>query len=163
MIKVCHSLITNHSPNFRNGSEQPTVGKYVRIRSRDVNHKIVFLIFALLLSPVIIASCSSTDITDPDQISFPDSNISYAAQVRPYLTLSCNVTGCHDVQRPENFGVDLTSWVGVRGNNVAQPGDTNCHLVLVMYGREIHQGSFKANDNQRRGIKQWVLEGAQNN
>jgi hypothetical protein len=65
--------------------------------------------------------------------------------------------------RSDNFGVDLSSWIGVRGTNAAVPGDTNCHLVLVMYGREIHQAGFKANDNQRRGIKQWVLEGAQNN
>ena len=120
-------------------------------------------VLALLLVWVGFASCSSTDITDPEQVTFPDSGVSYARHVRPYMALTCSISGCHDMARPENFGVDLTSWIGVRGTNVALPGDTNCHLVLVMEGREIHQGAFKATANQRRGIRQWVIEGAQNN
>ncbi len=49
-------------------------------------------------------------------------------------------------------------------NEVPKPGDTlTSPLVAVMFARENHVGNFLANDNQRNGIKVWVLEGAKNN
>ena len=109
------------------------------------------------------AGCSSSDITNPNQIVFPASNVSFHATVAPFLQLSCNQVGCHDAPRSANQGIDLTSWIGVRSNNVVLPKDTTSPLVGVMYGRYQHSGPFIANDNQRNGIKVWVLEGAQDN
>jgi hypothetical protein len=111
---------------------------------------------------VLIAGCSG--ISDPNQIVFPATNVSYKVDIAPYFSLACSESGCHDQATPNNDEVDLTSWVGVRAYNVAPTaGDTTCHLVLVMYGREAHAGVLVANDNQRQGIKQWVLEGAKDN
>jgi len=110
-----------------------------------------------------IMGCSSGDITNPNQIVFPATNVSFKGQVAPYFALSCNFTGCHDGSANTAGGVDLSSWIGVRATNVTQPKDTNSELVLVMYGRAPHSHPFSANDNQRIGIKQWVREGAQNN
>ena len=120
--------------------------------------------FAVLgVFAILLGSCGSDDLTNPNQVVFPVTNVSYKAQVAPYFALACSQTGCHDQATTSNDGVDLTSWTGARAINVAQAGDTNCHLVLVMYAREAHAGVLSANDNQRQGIKQWVIEGARNN
>ena len=110
------------------------------------------------------SGCSSSDITSADQIVFPVSGVSFRAHVEPLFSISCNTTGCHDGARSDNNYVDLTSWVGVRNINVVnQPGDTNCGLIRVVFGRELHPGPLKINDNHRQGLKTWVLEGAQDN
>ena len=101
-----------------------------------------------------LAGC--TGATDPNQIVFPATNVSYAQDIEPYFALAC--VQCHDIGDP----VDLSSWVGIRAINVTTPKDTTSELVLVMYGNGAH-GPISANDNQRQGIKQWVLEGAKNN
>ncbi len=119
--------------------------------------------FAVLF---VWSGCSSTDITSADQIVFPASNVSYKAHVAPLMALSCSVSGCHDAARSDNAYVDLTSWIALRGSTsvVNQPGDTNCGLVKVMYARVVHPGPIPhITDNHRQGIKQWVIEGAQNN
>ncbi|MBS1902258.1 MAG: hypothetical protein JSS75_00965 [Bacteroidetes bacterium] len=122
--------------------------------------------YKLSLGVLLLCSgCSSTDITSADQIVFPATNVSYKAHVAPLLAIACNAAGCHDMARPENANVDLTSWISLRGstNVVNQPGDTNCGLVKVVYARVGHPGPLRINDNHRQGIKQWVIEGAQNN
>lgn len=113
---------------------------------------------------VLFAGCSGNDITDPNDIVFPQTNVSFSAQVQPLLNISCNSYGCHDAARTENLYVQLTSWAGVRNVRVVnQPGDTNSGLIRVVYGRQLHSGVIRINDNHRQGLKQWVLEGAQNN
>jgi hypothetical protein len=116
-----------------------------------------------LIVLLFMSGCSSNDITSPDQIVFPASGVSFNGQVEPLFTLSCNVSGCHDAGRPDNNNVDLTNFSRVRDVNVAQPGDTNCGLIRVIYGRELHPGPLHINDNHKQGIKTWVIEGAQNN
>lgn len=108
---------------------------------------------------VFIAGCSGDDITDPDDIVFPAENVKFSLHVQPLLNISCNSYGCHG----DGGQTKLTSWVGVRALNVVnQPGDTNCGLVNVVYGRQIHVW-VDVNNNHRQGLKQWVIEGAQNN
>jgi hypothetical protein len=120
-------------------------------------------LFVLLVTMGGLLSCSGNDITDPGKITFPDSNVSFRAHVQPYFNLSCNTYGCHDQARSSNLNIELTSWIGVMANNVTHAGDTTSQLILVMDGRAAHSGQFLATENQRRGIKRWVLEGARNN
>ena len=116
----------------------------------------------LVLLGVFVAGCSG--ISNPNDIVFPVSNVSYHAQVAPYFSLACSESGCHDQATSNNDELDLTSWVLMKSvPGVIVAGDTTCHLVLVMYGREAHAGVIVANDNQRQGIKQWVIEGARDN
>lgn len=111
-----------------------------------------------------IAGC--TGATNPDQIVFPASNVSYAQDIEPYFALAC--VQCHDEGSSNG---DFSSWFGIRdylGAYVANPspppiGDTVAsELVSVMYGGVLHPG-INANDNQRQGIKQWVIQGAPDN
>jgi hypothetical protein len=113
---------------------------------------------------IFLAGCDDNAISSPTDVIFPDSNVSYAAHVAPFLTLGCNMSGCHDAPRTENRNIVLTSWSAVRGDVrvINQPGDTNAGLVQVLYGKVFHP-LIQAGDNQRRGIRRWVIEGAQNN
>ena len=112
---------------------------------------------------IFLAGCDDDAISSPTQVIFPDSNVSFAAHVAPFLQLGCNMTGCHDAPRTENRNIVLTSWAGVMDLRVVnQPGDTNAGLVQVLYGKVFHP-LINAEENQRRGIKQWVKEGAKNN
>ena len=112
-----------------------------------------------------VYGCVANDISNPNDIIFPDSNVSYTQQVQPFLTLSCNTYGCHDDQRASNKYTALTSFVNVRAINVVnQPGDTNCNLVRIVYGRDLtHLAPIHPQPNQQQGIKKWVQEGAKDN
>jgi hypothetical protein len=110
----------------------------------------------------VFTACSSNDITNPNQIVFPASNVKYSMHVAPYLSISCNITGCHDAPSTSNMGVVLTTWAEVRDHVI--PKDTlTSALVNVMYARESHDRQFISNENQRNGIKVWVKEGALDN
>src|SRR5207244_13035882 len=110
--------------------------------------------FSTLALPPLLAlflltaiHCGTNDVTTPEEIIFPDTNVSFARHVQPFLTLSCNNAGCHDAARSDNGDVALTSWVNVRNIKVVnQPGDTNCGLVRVLYGKQIHSGTFLASE-----------------
>lgn len=108
------------------------------------------------------SGCSSNDITSPEQIVFPTSNVSYRLHVAPYLQISCNFTGCHDGSSQQT-SVNLTSWVMVRDQ--VRSGDTlTSPLVSVTSGRENHYGGqIICNVNQRQGIARWVLDSAKDN
>lgn len=123
-----------------------------------------FLLGAALVLILFLGSCDDNAISSPDQVIFPDSNVSYGRHVAPFLAVGCNMSGCHDAKRTENRLIALTSWADVRDIKVVnQPGDTNSALVQVLYGKVFHPLLNNVGENQRRGIKQWVLEGAQNN
>src|SRR5579872_1047818 len=99
--------------------------------------------YFLLSSAFAFIGCSGSDITSPNDIVFPATNVSFKAQVEPLFSISCNINGCHDMARPSNNDVDLTSWIGARSINVVNspgPADTTCGLLQVVFGREFHPG-----------------------
>ncbi len=117
-----------------------------------------YICYILTIGVFIYIGCSSSDITSVNDIVFPATKVSFKAQVEPLFTLACN--GCHTT----GSSTVLTSWIGARATNVVnQPGDTTCGLLQVVYGRMLHPGPISINDNHRQGLKQWVIEGAQDN
>ncbi len=114
--------------------------------------------YIVIIGLLALCSCSDNAISDPSQIVFPDKDVSYRQHVAPLMSLSCAFSGCHDAPRTTNNNKYFTSWVGVRG--VAEPFDTSCSLIRVVYGRQPHwSGALTINANQREGLKTWVLEG----
>src|SRR5688500_7111171 len=85
---------------------------------------------------LFLGSCDDNVISSPEDVIFPDSNVSYRAHVAPFLAVGCNISGCHDLPRTENRGIALTSFHHLRDIRVVnQPGDTNAALVQVLYGK----------------------------
>ena len=108
---------------------------------------------------LVMIGCSSSDITSANDIVFPTKNVSFKGQVEPLFSIACN--SCHS---PGNT-VDLSSFIGVRATRVInQPRDTNCGLIQVIYGRGApHLGPINIDNIRKQGLKQWVIEGAQDN
>jgi hypothetical protein len=154
------AIVVNHYSSIRasqQGSRWPKRGLYLFMKYFLAGTAIGLILF--------LGSCSADEITGPGDVIFPDSNVSYRAHVAPFLAVGCTMSGCHDAATPQNRYTDLRSWIGVRAINVInQPGDTNAALVQVLYGRTLHPPlSNEIGENQRRGIKRWVLEGARDN
>lgn len=119
-----------------------------------------YLLFIGLLG---LISCTEEGvISNPNQIVFPATGVSYRQHVAPLMSVSCSMSGCHDMPRPTNNNKYFTSWVGVRG--VAEPFDTSCSLIRVVSGIQPHwSGVLNLNANHREGLKTWVLEGVLDN
>jgi hypothetical protein len=124
----------------------------------------IFSMVAILL--ILTQGCGG--ISNADQIVFPTSGVSYSQQVEPFFTLACNTAGCHNATDMAD-GVDLSSYSsiisGLSGGLVvvdkANPNiDTSSILILTLFGEEPHTAPLDVNENQRVGIKTWIMEGA---
>jgi hypothetical protein len=137
---------------------------------------------ALLASVIAVvfgfSACRDTSnpVTKIDEIVFPDSNISYAKLVQPLFFAACASAACHEIARKgsaENGGndnLDLTLWAGLwkADYTIISPPDTsNSILVWCIEWRPIGNiypmpppPKNQLSQNQIRGIKRWILEGA---
>lgn len=120
---------------------------------------IIFIILSL-------NACSDNIITSPDQIIFPEINVSYQQQVRPLLELTCAFSGCHDAETSA-AGVDVTGYfqLTARAGLIIPGKPDNSLLIQILEGKQGHLLTFqnRITDAQKRGVRQWVLEGALNN
>jgi hypothetical protein len=121
----------------------------------------------LILTAAVFAGCSEGIVTNPNDIVFPSSDVSYARNVQPLFDLSCSLSGCHD-SYTRGGGLSLGSYFDLIDRpGIVVPGDSaRSLLVQVMSGRQIHAAypmSKLINDNQQHGVAVWVQEGASNN
>jgi len=129
------------------------------------NMKLIALL--LVLSSIIFcAACNENVITSPEQIIFPDTNISYQLHVKPLLELTCAFSGCHDYESKMG-SVDVTSYYALTGRaGLIIPYKPDISLLnQILEGKQAHMMSFqdRVNSSQIKGLRQWVLEGAKNN
>lgn len=134
----------------------------------------IALVGCVMIVLIGIASCKDTSnpITKIDEIVFPDSNISYNKQVQPLFNVGCVFAGCHDRAREGNeenggnYNLDLTYYAGLWNGKpgVVNAGDTtNSRLVWSIEwrpGPKPMPPSKRLSENQTRGLKRWILEGA---
>lgn len=112
---------------------------------------------------LLYSGCDDDLIDSPDQIVFPDTNVSYLRHVQPLFNVSCNFSGCHslesragDLALISHFDVTLKPGMVIAGE------PDRSLLVQIVRGTSPHPASFQArvNQNHKDGIAQWVLEGA---
>jgi hypothetical protein len=114
------------------------------------------------------ASCGSDMITQPQDVTFPDTNVSYRGQVQPFLTVTCATGGCHSDIAPAG-GIRLGSYspLFIDRPNLVVVGRPDESLVMqVLTGVMPHLvGNLpgRVSANHRQGMRQWILEGARNN
>lgn len=125
-------------------------------------------IIASLLSALVLVSCDGSMITEPQDVVFPDSNVSFRGQVLPFLAVTCAVSGCHgDIGAAA--GIRLTSYSTLLFDrpNLVVPGKPDESLLMqVLDGRLLHPwGNIQAvvSTSQVRGMHTWINEGALNN
>jgi hypothetical protein len=123
-------------------------------------------IFLIFIISITLNSCSDNIITSPDQIIFPQENVSYQQQVRPLLELTCAFSNCHDSETAA-AGVDVTSYFQLtsRAGLIISGRPDNSLLIQILEGKQGHLLTFqnRITDAQKRGVRKWVLEGALNN
>ncbi len=123
-------------------------------------------ILSIIVLVFTLNACSDSIITSPDQIVFPETNVSYQQQVRPLLELTCAFSGCHDTETAV-AGIDVTGYFQLtsRAGLIIPGRPDNSLLIQILEGKQGHLLTFqnRISDAQKRGVRQWVLEGAMNN
>jgi hypothetical protein len=113
-----------------------------------------------------LASCSNNTITNSNDIVFPDSGVSYRADVQPLFDLSCSFSGCHD-EYSRAGGLSLRSYSDlITRAGLVSPGDSLRSTLRQIIRSELPHSypmSQITNENQRKGIAVWIQEGAHNN
>ena len=114
---------------------------------------------------LMIASCD-TGPTNPEDVVFPDSNVSYSRHVQPLFDVGCNFSGCHN-SGSRAGGLSLASYFDlINKPGVILPGDSaRSLLVQIIRERQPHTFSISSivTNEQARGVAVWVEEGASNN
>lgn len=108
--------------------------------------------------------CSSQDtITAPQEIVFPESNVKFQNHVLPLLRLTCGVGICHS----STSTIPLTNYTDVvsRAGLVIAKMPSESTLVQFMEGTLPHPVivNYTYSDNQKKGVRTWINEGALNN
>jgi len=127
--------------------------------------KIIALILLLLYSG---CDDSSTNIDDKE---IPASNVSYSQHIQPVFNVKC--VNCHGVGTTE-AGLDLTTWSGtIADPSIVVPNEPdNSKLVWTIdippksgFPQMPPVGSpyRPLTENQIRGVRTWIAEGALNN
>ncbi len=113
-----------------------------------------------------IVACGNSLASNPQDIVFPDSNISYRQHVQPFLGLSCAYSGCHGDDNPA-AGISLrtySSFYSSPGLIIAGKPDQS-KLQLIIEGKLPHILSFqyRITAKQQIGMRTWIAEGAKDN
>jgi len=125
----------------------------------------------LITLSIVLISCDDTlTVEDVDSKPMPQSNISFAENIYPILQVKCAFSGCHAQPNPSK-GLDLSTYTGVTADlGIVFPGEPD-HSRLVFTIEAIPPyppmppvGYAKPVTNEQiRGIKKWIAEGALNN
>jgi hypothetical protein len=127
--------------------------------------KILLITVIIAVVGLMIDSCGNT-ITDPSEIVFPDSNVSYRAHVLPLLSLSCAYIGCHnDESAAGNLRLTSYSVMFQHAGLIIPTKPDNSVLIQTIEGTLPHKATYRQEftANQIKGVRIWVLEGARNN
>ncbi|HSD64845.1 MAG TPA: c-type cytochrome domain-containing protein [Ignavibacteriaceae bacterium] len=133
--------------------------------------KIIFSILLVLAFAIIITytGCKDTvTAADIDKVVIPDSNVSYSKYIQPVFNVKCNSSNCH-ADASQAGGIDLTTCSNTTADpSVVFPGEPdNSRLVWSIEGI----GNFPMpppgyptlTQNQIKGVRTWIKEGAQCN
>ncbi|MES2767459.1 MAG: hypothetical protein V4642_16405 [Bacteroidota bacterium] len=129
--------------------------------------KNIFLKISLFCFCISIFACSDNTITEPEQVVFPEKNVSYRSHVEPFIHLSCTFSGCHasDAANYGSFSMDTYFDFYSRPGLIKKKDPDNSVLNMVVERKLPHYQQMTAGitENHVKGLRQWVLEGGENN
>ncbi len=116
----------------------------------------------LVIVSLVFMGCPDS-ISSPKDIIFPEKDVSYTAQVEPFLNLTCAFSGCHGIGSTNGIYLnDYFQIINTPGLVVAGNPDGSL-LNQIIEERKPHFTYFERSnitENHKKGIRQWVLEGA---
>lgn len=131
--------------------------------------KLIFKIaFPLLVTLMLLASCDDTiTVVDVDNRIIPDSNVSYVEHIVPVLQAKCYY--CHD-GGSNSHSPNLMLYTEIVDGRIVVP--TQPETSVLIWTVEARAGfpempplgsAPPLTENQLKGFKTWISEGAQNN
>jgi len=129
---------------------------------------LIFVSVSIFMIAVIFSACSWTS-GGGDAIIFPEHNISFMHHVQPFLQQNCSYSPCHSGFNMAG-GIVLLEYhnvIAVSGGGFIVSGNPDgSKFVQILEERLPHftyfyRGNIK--DNQIKGIRTWIKEGAINN
>jgi hypothetical protein len=133
-----------------------------------------FIVFGSVVCLIAWGSWSCKDDISgggPIDIVFPDSNVSYGRHVQPLFDRGCAFSRCHAGDNAP-LGLKLDNYQNAISSDfdvISTYGDTaNSRIIWRIEGthslrRMPPDPRAPLNANQKKGIRRWILEGAQNN
>ncbi len=123
----------------------------------------------IILSFFLFVNCDDTITnTDVDNVVIPDKDVSFSKHIYPLFQVKC--FSCHGNGKYE-AGLDLTLRTRFVDGRIVVPGDTNTSILVWRINRPPRAGFSpmpplylpQLTNNQIRGVKIWILEGAKDN
>ena len=124
---------------------------------------ISFTVFA-----VVFIACNNNLINNLDQVVFPDKNVSYQNHVQPFILLACAYQGCHSDETMAG-GRSMTTYTALfetMNIGLINPGNPDGSVLIQMLEGKLPHNPYvywNVNDNHKKGMRQWIQEGALNN
>ncbi len=124
-------------------------------------------ILPIVLFATLLAACDSTGVDQRQSFTFPESDVSFNAHVKPFFLQSCAFSGCHDHgTMAGGFALETYTDLFQQPGLVLPKDSSSSVLVQVLFGRLPHVNTpyfTEVTDNQRRGVAVWIEEGAHDN
>ncbi len=121
----------------------------------------------LLLGFLLFHSCLENSQNSND-ISIPESNVSFQKHILPILKNNCGLSYCHGEVAPQgNVQIyDYFSLMNSYNGALVIPGNPDGSVLIQIFEYKLPHKPFlewKLTENQRLGLRKWILEGAKNN
>lgn len=118
----------------------------------------------LLLISALYGCSESSTYPNGENIIFPDSNVQFTNHVLPFLRYNCAYAGCHSGFSKAG-GVVLDDYFEIMRNpGLVIPGNPDGSIIVqILEYRLPHLTYFyrgSITDNHKRGVRQWIKEGA---
>lgn len=124
---------------------------------------------ALILSCLFLFSSCGGTINGPEDIIFPEENVSYVRHVEPFMQFTCSYYGCHSYDYRAG-GRDLSSYLAITDNamnlGLVVPYQADKSMMIKYLKKEqYHRDNqfWNINQNHINGMIKWIDEGALNN
>lgn len=130
--------------------------------------RILFSLLTILIL-VLFTNCDDTITNqDVDNIVIPEKDVSFSKHIYPLFQVKC--FSCHGNGRYE-AGLDLTLRTRFVDGRIVVPGDTITSILVWRINRPPRAGFApmpplylpQLNNNQIKGVKIWIVEGAKEN
>lgn len=113
------------------------------------------------------SGCTQTPFqAGPPTVIFPDTNVSFRRHVQPFLRASCAQLGCHSTESRAG-GVALEEYAQLwERPGLVIPGEPDASVLQQVLERRLphRPDPFQlSTENQRRGMRRWIAEGARDN
>lgn len=133
------------------------------IKMKNQRYTLPGVFIVLLFLSLIGNSCMENSITVPNDIVFPDSNVSYVNHVEPLMKFTCAAGGCHNVfDNKAGLALDTHHGLTLSSLGMVIPGKPEQSRLIQILERKVPHSliiDFRINDNQLKGLKTWIREG----